>query len=875
MEEPSIYAAPKVVFAMAVPTRDTPAWFAATKLHPPLLRSDTIRRPHLEESLCRSVASLPLTLLSAPAGYGKTTILAALPCLLPELPLAWITLDAEDNDPVRFIGLLAAALQRLHPDCGRSVWPRLAGGSADGSGLKQAMSTLINDVETFLPAPCLLVLDDLHSVTEPAVHVALAYLLEHQPPQLHIAVGTRHDPPLRLARLAARRQLAELRRSDLGFSQAEAGLLLNGSLGLSLTATEVATLQARTEGWPAGLCLLAGPLGRITTQDRRTQFMAAVTFTERYALDFLTDEVLHDLPADLRTFLMQTSVLAEMTPSACRAVTGRADAGEVLETLYRQNLTIAAIGAGAEGEPVYRHHALFARLLARQLERELPAGELAELHRRAAGVVAAPGRAIAHYLSAGLWEGAAALMVRHGAELLRCGMSETVRSWYSALPEAARSPHLVLLMGACEIHRGDYAAADLLFRQAGAAFAAAGDAEGEGEAVSAAITIALQNDDRVAAVGLVSRALSLPLRPMGRARALLTRAWLHLADGDWAAIQSAVGEALAIPGADLVGFTYMSAPLIAAPGCLTLTERYCAEAGAAAPPGTVLRLGADELSAWCLLLRGRTEEARGCAEAAEALRQRLGGMPVLGNDAPLLLAVLALARGDQKAAGRAVEALLQRVERAPRSRWMLYLHAAGRTCALLGRRTEAAALLQRLRDLPGDQPLTRYLRDHLAGLLALLEGRRADAAAGLNSAAGLEAELPVARVGGSARLLQARLLLEQGRAEAAATAAARVVSEWEQAGTPGCALLDGPAIRPVLGLGVPAGAAAAAALAEPLTQRECDVLTLIVAGRTNRQMGEELYITEETVKSHVAHILRKLDVTSRTQAAIRGRELGL
>jgi LuxR family maltose regulon positive regulatory protein len=896
-----IAKAPKVVFELSLPAPDTSAWLVATKLHPPLVRSDTIRRPRLDEALSRSVSTLPLTLISAPAGYGKTTMLAALPRLLPDYPLAWVTLDTEDNDPIRFIGLITVALQRLHPDCGRSVWPWLSGGSAEGSGLKRAVGALINDVLTYLPAPVILVLDDLHLVTEPAVHVALEYLLDHQPPQLHVAVGTRYDPPLRLARMAARRQLAEFRRPDLGFSQDEAHQLLNDTLGLRLSAREVATLQERTEGWPAGLCLLAGPLGRLGTSADRTQFMTAMTQMERYALDFLAEEVLRNLPDDLRLFLMQTSVLPEMTPSACRVVTGREDAAEVLEGLYRQNLTITTITSEADGEPVYRHHALFARLLARQLARELP-GELVELHRRAAGAQKTPGRAIAHLLSARLWNQAAQLMVQSGLQLLHRGMAETVRNWYSALPEETQvtHPHLIVLMARCEIHRGDYAAAGVLLHQAREAFISSGDAAGEGDALTSLITLAYQKDDRMAAGALVERALQLPLNPMGQVAARLARAWLHLVDSDWAAIHTDVREALAIPhatgnrSADLIAITYMTAPLAAVPGCLDLAERYSAEASALALPDTAWRLGADELNSWPLLWRGRIPEALARAEAAEALRQRLGGYPFVGTDAAVLLAVLYTARVDLKAAGRAVDTLLQRIEGAPSGKSIFYLHAAGRTLALLGRHPDAQVVHQRLVALRDGVPLTEYLCDHLAGLLALLEGRPTDAAVALGRAAGLEVQLPIAWVGGSARLLQARLLLEQGRAAAALAALSPVLREWEQAGTPGCALLDGPAGLPVLRLASQRGHAVAAAvlslfaepapetapangrdaLPEPLTPRECDVLKLIIAGRTNRQIGEELYITEETVKSHVVHTLRKLDVTSRTQAAIRGQELG-
>lgn len=875
---------------------DTSAWLVQTKLHPPLVRGDTIRRPHLEEELRRSVGTLPFTLLSAPAGYGKTTMLAALPRLLPDLPLAWVTLDAEDNDPVRFVGLLATALQRLHQECGRSAWPFLQGGSVDGAALRRAVGALIGDIMGCLPEPFILVLDDLHFVTEPAVYVALEFLLDHQPPQMHLAVGTRHDPPLRLARMAARRQLAELRRPDLGFSQAEAHQLLNDTLGLSLTEGEVSALQERTEGWPAGLCLLAGPLGRMGTPADRTQFMAAIVHTERYALDFLAEEVLRYLPDDLRFFLMRTAILAEMTPSLCRVVTGREDAGDVLEDLYRQNLTIASITTEVEGEPVYRHHALFARLLLRQLERELP-GEVVELHRRAAGAQRTPGRAIAHYLAAGLWEEAAQLMISSGMALLHQGMAETVRSWYGALPAAVQAAHprLTTIIGRCGIHRGDYEEAGLLLEQARAAFVATGDEAGEGEALASLITLSMQNGDPEARAALVARAMQLPLGPLARVAALLGRAWLSFAAGDWAGVRSDVAEALEIPRktgnrqADVIGITYMRASLVSVPGCMELTVRYCAEAGALALPDTAWRLAAEELGVWLLLWQGRAEEALARAEAAEALRQRLGGYPFAGNDLPTQLYMLYAARGDMAGAEQAVEKLLGRFWTAPRTDRALHLHAAGRGLTWLGRFAEAHAMLKQLTEVPDHLPFKQYYCDHLTGLLALAEGRHADAAAPLERAAATEAGVPIAAVAGSARVLLARWLQGQGRPDEARALLDTVLREWEQAGTPGRILLDGPvaqagaASAPAAQAPVTAHAApsiqapaqsSAAALAEPLTPREADVLKLLVVGRTNRQIGEELYITEETVKTHVVRILRKLDVTSRTQAAVRGRELG-
>lgn len=871
----------KVVHTLSPFSADTSLWLVETKLHPPLLRRDTIRRPRLEEALCRAVSTEALTLLSAPAGYGKTTALAALPRLLPDLPLAWVTLDSEDNDPIRFLGLVTAAIQRLRPECGRSVWPQLSGG-ADGTALKRSVGALINDIAG-LPAPLLLVLDDLHLVTEPAIYVALEYLLDHLPAQLRLAVGTRHDPPLRLARLAARRQLAELRRPDLGFSRDESDRLLNQVLELGLGPDEVAVLQERTEGWPAGLCLLAGSIRRAESAAGRTQFLAAVADRERYAMEFLADETLRALPDDLYRFLLRTSVLPEMTPTLCRAVTGREDAGEVLDRLYRQNLTIASIGSEAAGEPVYRHHALFSRLLLRELERELPE-EMTELHRRAARAQRRPGRAIVHYLSAGLWEEAAQLIAQTGMQLLHRGMAETVRNWYGALPPAVRAghPHLVVIMARCEIHRGDYAAAERLLTQAREAFVASGDEAGEADAITSLITLTMQSGDRTATAARLERAQKLPLQPMGQVASLLARAWLHLAEGRWAASRSDIEAALAIPGssgnrqADLVGITYMSAaPLVAVPGCLDAVQAYCAEAMALAPPNTAWRVGAAELAVWPLLLRGRFDEALAGAESAEGMRQNLGGYPFVGNDLPVLLAVLRLHSGDPEGAGRAAETLLQRLERAPRCKLGFYLHAAGRTFALLRRMEEAKGLCRRLSALEDGLDLTAYLRDHLTGLIALVEGRPKEAFGPLERAADMEPNLPIARGCGSARLLRARALNEQGPSDVAQKAVSSVLQEWAEAGTPGAALLDGQAAMTATRQVAPSRAREAApSLPEPLTPREEEVLRLVVAGRTNRQIGQELFISEETVKSHVVHILRKMDVTSRTQAAIRGREMG-
>ena len=884
------------------PSTNTSAWYVATKLQPPLVRSDIIKRSSIEEELCRFVSNLPLTLLSAPAGYGKTTLLSTIPSLLPNYLMAWITLDNEDNDPVRFIGLLVAALQKLHSECGSSVWPLISGGEVSGTSMKHAVGMLINDIVRYIPEPLILILDDLHTVTESAVYVALDYLLEQLPPNLHVAIGTRHDPPLRLARMAARRQMGELRRTDFSLDKDETRELLNDTLGLGLTADEVAVLQKRTEGWPGVLCLLAGPLGRLNTSEHRTQFMAALTHTERQALDFLSEEILLNLPEDIRTFLMQTSILSEITPSACQAVTGRDDAAELLEQLYRRNLAIASLTIDIEDEPVYRYHALFAELLKVQLEKELP-GEIAELHQRAAEVQKTPGRAISHYFSARLWDKAAQLMVDSGMQLLLLGMSETFRQWYRILPAETKNhySHLAVLMARCEIHHGDNATSRRLLNEAREAFIAKGDIEGEGDALTSLITLSYMSSDRVSTEAYVRRALELPLDPVGQVAAYLAKAWLCTYDCDWEGASSNIRRGLEIPSAsgdrraDITGITYMSPYMAILPGCIELTENYCSEVSSLSLPDTAWYLNAQVLGIWPLLWRGQTDEALAKAEAAEELRQRLGGYPFIGNDLPLLMAVIYLAKGDFETAKKSVDILIQRAEKAGRCRVMMHIHGAGRTLALLGRYEEAKVMQQRLEALLDDDfSLTNYLLNHLKGLLALLEGK-AEAYQILQRASAMEVKLPMAYIGGSARLLKARLLLDQRKPDEAFAIAFPVLNEWNNASTPGFALFDGPVILLVIRLVAERSPAIAERMlglfsgelsearnhapyalnsVESLTPRECDVVKLLITGLTNKEISAELHISNETVKSHVEHIFRKLDVHSRIQAVIRARELG-
>lgn len=869
----------------------TAEWYVLTKLNPPLVRSHTVHRPKLERKLIHSVSTHALTLLSAPAGYGKTTLLATLPSLLPKHPLAWVTLDVEDNDPVRFMGLLATAFRNLHPQCGHSIWPLISGGINSDSEMRKVVAALINDIVNYMQEPIILVLDDLHFVTEPMVCVALNYLLDQRPPNLYVVVGTRNDPSIRLNRLAARGQLGEIRRSDLSLDVDQTQQLMNEILSLNLSPSELNILQERTEGWAGALCLLAGPLGRMANQDERMQFVAALNHSERRVFDFLAEEILLDLPDDIRSFLLKTSILSELTPSICNVVTVREDAEVILTKLYHRNLAIAAIAVDERGEPVYRYHSLFSRMLKEKLKQE-SAAEIADLHRKAAEVQKTPGRAIAHYLSATLWDNAIQLIIRYGMEMLHQGMANTVRQWYNGLPQDVRESYssLTILMARCEIHRGDYEAASKLLNKV---INELTSKEEKAEALASLITLAYHRGDRDAVESYIERALKLPFNPMAQVAVQLASAWLQLYDCNWDAVCTSVRAGLMIPSsasdrrADLIGITYTTAPMATLPGCMHIVEGYCSEVMDSAPSDTAWYLGAQELGTWPLLWRGHIDEALDRAEKAVALRRRLGGYPFVGNDLPALLGILYLAKGNLDGATEAVELLEQRIPLISSSMVMLHLHAAGRIFAYLSRWDRAMTMLQGLEDLDDGYKLTSYFVYHLRGLFALLRKEHDEATVALKEAIRLEDQLLTAHVGGSARLLFASLLLENRRSEEALAMAEPVLHQWNDKGLPGYAVVDGPIIFPVLSLASDSHVPGALSMwklfsgnsdfqpkLRSLSPREREVLKLLVAGHTNREIAAKLYVSPETVKSHIASIFRKIGVRSRTQAALCAREMG-
>src|SRR5437588_6032524 len=331
----------------------------ATKLYLPRLRPNVVSRPRLLERLNEGLHR-KLTLIAAPAGFGKTTLISAWVEGIerPRARTAWLSLDEGDNDPARFVAYLVAALQTIAPTIGEEVLGVLQ--SSQPPPTEAILTVLLNEIST-LPDDFVLVLDDYHVIDAKAVDMALTYLVEHLPPQMHLVIATREDPQLPLARLRARGHLTELRAADLRFTASEAAEFLTQVMDLSLSAADIAALEDRTEGWIAGLQLAA--LSMQGHQDV-PGFIRAFAGDHRYIVDYLVEEVLKRQPEPVRSFLLQTSILDRLNGSLCDAVTGQEEGNARLEALERGNFFVVPLD---DRRHWYRYHHLFAEVLSAPL----------------------------------------------------------------------------------------------------------------------------------------------------------------------------------------------------------------------------------------------------------------------------------------------------------------------------------------------------------------------------------------------------------------------------------------------------------------------------------------------------------------------------
>jgi LuxR family transcriptional regulator, maltose regulon positive regulatory protein len=890
----------------------------ATKLHVPQPRPGFVPRDRLLEHLAEGTAR-ELLLVCTPAGFGKTTLLGDW-AGRSQQPVAWLSLDEGDNDPVRFWRYLAAALDLALPGLGaRLVPPLREPGSASPA---EVMTVLINVLATRSDQSTL-VLDDYHLIEAAPVHRGLGFLLGRLPPQLRLVVATRADPPLPLARLRARGQLAELRAAELRFTTDETAALVRQTAGLELPAESLAALGARTEGWVAGLQLAALSLRGHADP---AGFVATFSGSHRYVLDYLAEEVLERQPAHVRGFLLETSVLTRLCGPLCDAVTGRGGSQQLLERVEAANLFLLPLD---EVRGWWRYHQLFADLLRARLQGERP-DRVPALHRAAAGWCEAQGladEAIHHALAAGDADWAARLVEDHFSRLLWRSEDVTVDRWLAALPPAVvgARPWLCLALAARAGLAGRLEEVEPLLAAAERAHAAG---TGAPPTTPAGATTSLADDvptmvammranlartygDPEPATRLAERSVAGLAGDSEIAHAMIY--WAQ-AQADWLGGRLAQAErtlALVITAYRAAGVPVQAAAIYyelgqvqQARGRLEATLSTCREAletAAAIHPALPPAGAAHVRMADVLRQRNELDAALGHATRGIELCRRLDyAWPLAAGLATL--AWIRHGQGDQVGA-RQIMADAEQVLPDPRlvelfnpAPW-----EAARLALAQGRTADAA---RRVRDrgLGVDDALSYPREREYLVLARLLVAEQApDRALALlerlhAAAAGQQ------RTGGviEARVVQA-LALQAGGDEAGALDALgeALALAWGE-GHLRVFVDEGPPIASLLGKlmttgrlarGVPldylrrlqeafaqegpAMAASQPGLVQPLSDRELEVLGLLAAGKANREIAEELVVALDTVKKHVTHILDKLGASNRTQAVTRARGLGL
>ena len=898
----------------------------ATKLFVPRPRPDLVSRPRLLACLDAGLDTGRCLLLSAPAGAGKTSLLAAWLAKL-DRPVAWLTFDERDQDAGQILRYLVAALQRIAPDCGRGV---LAWLNAPQPPPPEVVVTgLVNDL-TALPAPGVLVLDDYHLVRAAGVHAVVVFLLEHLPPTLHLVVASREDPPLPLPRLRARGQLTEVRAADLGFSVEEAAAFLGASLGLRLEREQVTALVERTEGWVAGL-QLAG----LALRDRPdpAAFVDGFAGGHRLVADYLTAEVLDRQPAPTRRFLLATGVLDRLCAPLCDHLLApeAGDSQGFLEELERANLFLVPLD---DRRVWFRYHHLFADALRARLAREAGPGAAAALHRRASDWFGQEGllpEAIGHALAGDAAEDAAT-WIEALTPLMFATMSihQTLAAWLAALPEpVVRARSLLCLAQAwLLIHRVELEPATAWIEAAARALPAAEDdarpARGAVAATRAYMATVLPDAAPDHAIAWAERALG-DLAPdegafrgiagLSLGQAALALGQLDRAEQAFAEVAAAARAAGLVQGSLTATTQQVNVQRLrgARRQALATGRAALAWAGEHVVPSTVGRL--RTVLAELLLDEDDLAAALPLATEGLAAPREFGNAPPLVLLASLPLVRLRLAQGDTAAAGAVLAEVRPLVQHGPFAMVAQLLEAAeARVRLALGDGAAAVAWAAPVEPMT----LADLLRFGAAGVEAagvtparilVAQGRATGDPALLRQAERhLNAAWELAEGHGLGwlrlRVLILRALLAdaQGDRDAALGSLAGAVAQAEPEGvirpfidegepmaallaTLGAAVQDGhvtvggtsPAYLDALLAAIPGQEPGPrrTGLVEPLTERELEVLGLLAAGRSNAEMAAELFVEQSTVKTHLIHLYSKLGVHSRTQAVAHARTLQL
>ena len=873
----------------------------ATKLYIPPPGRTIVLRPRLSERLNEGLRR-KLTLISAPAGFGKTTLVSEW-IGGHELPAVWLSLDTGDNDPTRFLLYLVAGLQTLAAQLGEGIAGMLQ--SPQPLPTETILTTLLNDI-TSLSDHFVLVLDDYHMLNARPIDRILTFLLEHLPPQMHLVMVTREDPQLPLARLRARDQLTELRAADLRFTLVEATRFLNQVMNLDLSTANIAALETRAEGWIAGLQLAAISL---QGQPDATGFIASFTGSHHFVTDYLVEEVLQHQSTSVQAFLLRTSILDRLCGPLCDAtLLDTAASGQAtLEYLAHANLFIVPLDNERRW---YRYHHLFADLLRQRLQQSttLSSGDEAHsvtnLHIRASTWFEAHGlevEAFHHATTANDIERAERLIEGKGIPRHFRGAVTMILDWLESLPTTVLNarPSLWEKYASLLLVNGQTTGVEEKLQAAEAALQSTSTDDKTrslvGEIAAARATLALTRYQVETMLVQSRRALEYlpPNNLFLRATAHWTLGFAYTLQGERAAARQAITEAISLSQTSKNTFTTILATISLG----NLQEADNQLSLAAETYRRVLQLAGEQplqiINEAHLGLARVLYEWNDLDAAEQHGRQsrRLARQYDSVIDRFILcevfLARLKLAQGQVNDAA----ALLAQASQSARQQNFIHripevAAAQVLTFLRLGKLEQAAHLAQ-THNLPLSQARVHLAQGDTSAALAALEPwQRQVESRGWEDerlkvmvlqAIALQAHgakdtavlvlcdaLALAEPGGFIRLFldegmpMAQLLAEASRIMPDASKKLLTIYATEEKQRKETSERQQPRT-----------------LIEPLSQRELEVLQLIAQGRSNKEIGERLFLALDTVKGHNRNIFGKLQVQRRTEAVARAHELGL
>jgi LuxR family transcriptional regulator, maltose regulon positive regulatory protein len=909
-----------------------------TKLHMPFTRPGIVSRLRLQEQVGKGLHGL-LTMITAPAGFGKTTLVASVVAAV-EMPVAWLSLDRDDNQAGRFLSYLVAALQAADHMIGSEAAQFLA--TSEQALPETILTSLINDLDT-THQEMILVLDDYQFINSQAVHDEAAFLLEHCPNTLHVVIATRSDPPLPLARLRARGQMVELRAADLRFTEPEAAQFLNDVMELRLDSGSVAALEQRTEGWIAGLQMAAIAMqSHHSMRDREDipGFIEGFSGTNRYILDFLLEEVLRREPEEVQAFLHKTAILTRLAGPLCDAVTGASGGQEMLERLERRNLFLVPLD---DDRRWYRYHHLFADLLQARLDQIYP-GLAPQLHARAAAWYEQNGsvlEAIQHASMAPDDETVERLIEQNYLQMMNQGENSSIRYWMGKLSKeyVYRRPWLCLYEAFSRSWFGQLEEANLLLNEAEKRIRSdvtTPDTQamlGYHAYVQSRIT-AMQGDTH-RAIELCHTARGyIPADNVGmQIETGITLGYEYFLYGDFFNANKTLNEMIRLcytVGAinnPVAGYAILArmqvhqgrlheayellqkaTQLIQEAGGQYLGAIGLVEVGIAAllyewneVEAALVRVkkGLDLLPYWgkaddlCLayttlsrihLSQGNRAYAAAAIEKAAQVIQTCGVFSEARCAVETTQVNMWLGQGDRLAADRWVVALEERFDTHDPFRFENELPHITQARILLAQNkpNEAIRLLSYLEEsarASGRQGrLVKILILKALALKVLGEPTQMKIA--------LMKSLELAEPGG-----YVRIFLDEGRpmqtllAEGLTSTspgpmrdyAVHLLSQFDAELPVAAATQESasPAGSPSSSSGGTPSTGSGGGLVEPLSPRELEVLYLMALGKTNQEIARQLIVAPGTVKAHTASIYRKLDVANRTEAAARARQLGI